>query len=293
MDHSIRVIRHHDPRDVIPEAKSVVFTQNRKVYDQTNLVLPMQISQAQPGSEALQLTRVISSHCPTQWASNRGKLIYASGSQFCTEELDSGKQERLSLGAHITTLALAPDEVTCSVFGLTTQGNVGFVVDLENNKTNDYSIYTATHQEQIALARISRDSKYCLSLSGTFDAQLVINNTWNGLQSAQVKLPLQIADFIWSSGNQFITVGSDITIWTVIVELTGTINELKSRILPVPHVLSSEHFTTIGICPQGQQAVVGTKSGLVVTLNLNAPNFEVEHYFGNNLFSRTYSDGTY
>ena len=105
-----------------------------------------------------------------------------------------------------------------------------------------------------------------------------MNNTWNGLQSAQVKLPLQIADFIWSSGNQFITVGSDITIWTVVVELTGTINELKSCIFPVPHFLSSKLFTTIGICWQGQQAV-RTKSGLVINLNFNGPNFEIEHYF--------------
>jgi len=288
LDHSVRVIRHHgnqsgEEDDKVPQAKSVVFAQKgvESRFDPRHLSLPVQISQPHQGAEALSLRRVLSSHCQTQWAPNRGKLLYGSGSQFCLEELDSGVQKRLHLdGGQISTLAIAPDEITCVVFISTMRGNEGCVIDLESETKRDYSISTKPHKEAINQARVSRDSKYCLSLSGVYDAQLVINNTWNGLHAADVALPLQIADFAWSSGTRFITVGSDIVVWSLVFGSNGTsIVELSSRTLPLPHVLSTHLFTAVGVCSRGEHVIVGTRSGLIVTLNLNAPNFEIEHYF--------------
>ena len=104
LEHSIRVIRHIDSKIEAPQAKSVVFAQNRKTFEKSNLSLPPRISEPVEGSEALTLKRVVGSHCLTQWAPKRGLLIYGAGSQFCAEELDSGKQTRISLPGHLSTL---------------------------------------------------------------------------------------------------------------------------------------------------------------------------------------------
>ena len=148
---------------------------------------------------------------------------------------------------------MSPDETSCAVFTVTNQGNYGCVIDLESYKVRDYTIDTKKHVEEISHAKISRDSKFCLSLSGSFEAQLILNNTWNGLQAAEVKLELQIADFEWQNGHNFITVGSDVQIWSLFVDKSGKIVELQSRVLPLPSILNSEIFTAVGVSPNGQR----------------------------------------